>query len=198
MHAPVTEAIASWAPPASASSPSGSGHRGRHINEQGVPDVVDIGFTWLAGSAQRSPVNTEAKLLMMGHAFEVWQVHRVALADRRPQCPVPRRHRAHRRPAGRHHAGGPAGLRRHGAHLGPVLHRGGRVAVGERAPDDPAAGRLRDAPGLIRPGRARRRSCGDGGRAPRPPLPPWGGSPPPPCRCGGSSRPTGRPARRNG
>jgi N-acetyltransferase len=45
----------------------------------GVPDVVDIGFTWLAGSAQRTPVNSEAKLLMMMHAFEVWEVHRVAL-----------------------------------------------------------------------------------------------------------------------
>jgi RimJ/RimL family protein N-acetyltransferase len=46
---------------------------------QGVPDAVDIGYTWLAASAQRSPVNTEAKLLMMGHAFEVWRVHRVGL-----------------------------------------------------------------------------------------------------------------------
>jgi N-acetyltransferase len=43
------------------------------------PDAVDIGYTWLAASAQRTPVNTEAKLLMMGHAFEVWQVHRVGL-----------------------------------------------------------------------------------------------------------------------
>jgi len=54
--------------------PPGATHQ-----RQGVPDVVDIGYTWLAGSAQRSAVNTEAKLLMMGHAFEVWQVHRVAL-----------------------------------------------------------------------------------------------------------------------
>jgi RimJ/RimL family protein N-acetyltransferase len=45
----------------------------------GVPDVTDIGFTWLAGPAQRTPVNTEAKLLMMTHAFEVWKVHRVGL-----------------------------------------------------------------------------------------------------------------------
>jgi len=45
----------------------------------GIPDVTDIGFTWLSGSAQRSAINTEAKLLMMGHAFEVWEVHRVAL-----------------------------------------------------------------------------------------------------------------------
>ncbi|MGP0030432.1 MAG: GNAT family N-acetyltransferase [Acidimicrobiales bacterium] len=54
--------------------PPGATHQ-----RQGVPDVVDIGFTWLAGSAQRSPVNTEAKLLMMGHAFEVWRVHRIGL-----------------------------------------------------------------------------------------------------------------------
>jgi RimJ/RimL family protein N-acetyltransferase len=44
-----------------------------------VPDAVDIGNSWLAGTAQRTPVNTEAKLVMMAHAFEVWQVHRVAL-----------------------------------------------------------------------------------------------------------------------
>ncbi len=54
--------------------PPGASHQ-RH----GVPDVVDIGFTWLAGSAQRTPVNTEAKLLMLTHAFEVWRVHRVGL-----------------------------------------------------------------------------------------------------------------------
>ncbi len=54
--------------------PPGARHQ-RH----GVPDVVDIGFTWLAGPAQRTHVNTEAKLLMLTHAFEVWEVHRVAL-----------------------------------------------------------------------------------------------------------------------
>jgi N-acetyltransferase len=54
--------------------PPGASHQ-RH----GVPDVVDIGFTWLAGPAQRTHVNTEAKLLMLTHAFEVWRVHRVAL-----------------------------------------------------------------------------------------------------------------------
>lgn len=52
---------------------------GATLQRHGVPDVVDIGFTFLAGSVQRTPVNTEAKLLMMAHAFEVWQVHRVAL-----------------------------------------------------------------------------------------------------------------------
>lgn len=43
------------------------------------PDAVEIGHTWLAASAQRTYVNTEAKLLMLGHAFEVWRVRRVTL-----------------------------------------------------------------------------------------------------------------------
>ena len=44
------------------------------------PDEVEIGGTWLAPDAQRSPINTEAKLLLLVHAFDVWQVTRVALA----------------------------------------------------------------------------------------------------------------------
>src|SRR5688572_6175808 len=32
---------------------------------------LEIGYTWLAASAQRTPVNTEAKLLLLTHAFEV-------------------------------------------------------------------------------------------------------------------------------
>ena len=31
---------------------------------------VEIGYTWLSPSAQRSEVNTAAKLLLLGHAFE--------------------------------------------------------------------------------------------------------------------------------
>ena len=49
-----------------------------------MPDVVEIGWTWLAPDAQRTGINTEAKLLMLTHAFESWLVHRVCLrADRR-------------------------------------------------------------------------------------------------------------------
>jgi len=44
-----------------------------------LPDVVEIGATWLAPAAQRTPINTEAKLLMLTQAFEVWRVHRVSL-----------------------------------------------------------------------------------------------------------------------
>ena len=43
------------------------------------PDAVEIGSTWLAASAQRTYVNTEAKLLMLSHAFDVWRVRRVML-----------------------------------------------------------------------------------------------------------------------
>src|SRR5262245_6436712 len=42
-------------------------------------DAVEIGWTWLAAEAQRTHVNTEAKLLMLGHAFEVWNLRRVTL-----------------------------------------------------------------------------------------------------------------------
>ena len=41
--------------------------------------AVEIGFTWLASSAQGTGVNDEAKLLMLRHAFEVWRVARVDL-----------------------------------------------------------------------------------------------------------------------
>jgi RimJ/RimL family protein N-acetyltransferase len=43
------------------------------------PDSANIGYTWLAPSAQRSPLNTEAKLLMLGHAFDTWRVRVVRI-----------------------------------------------------------------------------------------------------------------------
>lgn len=45
----------------------------------GVPSVAEIGSTWLAASMQRTGVNTEAKLLMLSHAFDTWGVARVTL-----------------------------------------------------------------------------------------------------------------------
>lgn len=44
-----------------------------------TPIEVEIGGTWLAADAQRTPLNTEAKLLLLGHAFDQWQVQRVAI-----------------------------------------------------------------------------------------------------------------------
>ena len=51
----------------------------RSYFDRDVPDAVEIGGTWLAASAQRSRINTEAKLLMLTQAFEVWNVWRVDL-----------------------------------------------------------------------------------------------------------------------
>ena len=50
-------------------------------NQRGadLPDAVEIGHTWLSVDAQRTGINTEAKFLMLTHAFETWQVHRVRL-----------------------------------------------------------------------------------------------------------------------
>ncbi|MFC9287262.1 GNAT family N-acetyltransferase [Streptomyces sp. NPDC057052] len=42
-------------------------------------DAVEVGFTWLARSAQGTGVNAESKLLLFRHAFEVWGVARVDL-----------------------------------------------------------------------------------------------------------------------
>lgn len=38
---------------------------------------VEIGGTWIATAWQRTAINTEAKLLMLRHAFEVWGCNRV-------------------------------------------------------------------------------------------------------------------------
>src|SRR5204863_7697938 len=52
--------------------PQGHARHGRD-----VPDACEIGYTWLTRSAIRTAANTEAKLLMLTHAFEVWRVLRV-------------------------------------------------------------------------------------------------------------------------
>jgi N-acetyltransferase len=44
-----------------------------------APTSVEIGGTWLCAEAQRTPINTEAKLLLLTHAFETWNVVRVQI-----------------------------------------------------------------------------------------------------------------------
>jgi RimJ/RimL family protein N-acetyltransferase len=51
--------------------------QGHPSHGRGVPDACEIGYTWLTRSAIRTAANTEAKLLMLAHAFEVWRVLRV-------------------------------------------------------------------------------------------------------------------------
>jgi N-acetyltransferase len=50
---------------------------GHRMHGRGVPDACEIGYTWLSHSAVRTAANTETKLIMLQHAFEVWKVLRV-------------------------------------------------------------------------------------------------------------------------
>jgi N-acetyltransferase len=51
----------------------------RFANIDRVHRRAEIGWTWVAGPWQRTAVNTEAKYLMLRHAFETWGCIRVEL-----------------------------------------------------------------------------------------------------------------------
>src|ERR1022692_1714483 len=51
----------------------------RFMNIDRANRRVEIGSTWIAPAWQRTAVNTEAKYLMLRHAFEVWKCMRVEL-----------------------------------------------------------------------------------------------------------------------
>ena len=58
----------------------------RERRPPGGADAVEIGWTWLSRRAWRTGINTEAKLLMLRHAFTAWRVHRVQIkTDERNQ-----------------------------------------------------------------------------------------------------------------
>ncbi|WP_340373328.1 GNAT family protein [Peribacillus sp. FSL E2-0218] len=65
--------------PPSSASPSGASKGTIIPTDDNPPTVAEIGNTWYAASAQRTGVNTECKLLMLAHAFDVWQTIRVTL-----------------------------------------------------------------------------------------------------------------------
>ena len=51
----------------------------RFMNIDRANRRVEIGSTWIAPPWQRTAVNTEAKYLMLRHAFEIWKCFRVEL-----------------------------------------------------------------------------------------------------------------------
>ena len=60
-----------------------------YMNIDAVNKRVEIGSTWYAASAQRGPLNTECKLMLLGHAFEAldciaveFRTHRFNTASR--------------------------------------------------------------------------------------------------------------------
>ena len=61
-----------------------------YMNADAVSKRVEIGSTWIGKSVQRSPLNTEAKLLLLSHAFETlnciaveFRTHRLNQQSRR-------------------------------------------------------------------------------------------------------------------
>ncbi len=61
-----------------------------YMNIDHVTPRVEIGSTWISPIAQRGPLNTEAKRLLIGHALEVWgclavefRTHRLNTQSRR-------------------------------------------------------------------------------------------------------------------
>jgi N-acetyltransferase len=51
----------------------------RFMNIDRINRRVEIGSTWIAPAWQRTAINTEAKYLMLRHAFEAWKCMRVEL-----------------------------------------------------------------------------------------------------------------------
>lgn len=51
----------------------------RYLDIAREDSAVEVGGTWVAPALRRTPVNTESKRLMLGHAFEVEGVNRVQL-----------------------------------------------------------------------------------------------------------------------
>ena len=61
-----------------------------YMNIDAVHRRVEIGSTWYAAHAQRGPLNTECKLMLLGHAFDAleciaveFRTHRLNVASRR-------------------------------------------------------------------------------------------------------------------
>ncbi len=50
---------------------------GHPSHGRAVPDACEIGYTWFSQPAIRTGANSEAKLLMLTHAFESWDMLRV-------------------------------------------------------------------------------------------------------------------------
>src|SRR5229473_786880 len=50
-----------------------------HRPRSPLPYSLEIGGTWIGAASQRTGLNVEAKLLLFGHAFDVWGARRVSL-----------------------------------------------------------------------------------------------------------------------
>ena len=135
---------------AAPASPGPSTGRGpttaRSRRTDGTPDVVEIGYTWLAASAQRTGINVEAKRLMLAHAVRHLGGAPGLARHRRAQPPVAPADRGRSAPGSRASVAGRAHRRRrHGPRLGPLLDH--------RRRSGPTCGRPRPPPRRLVPPR---------------------------------------------
>lgn len=76
----------------------------RFMNIDRINRRVEIGSTWIAPAWQRTAVNTEAKYLMLRHAFEAWGCMSGRAQDRCAERTIAQRDSAHWREGRRHAA----------------------------------------------------------------------------------------------
>ncbi|MGD1078933.1 MAG: GNAT family N-acetyltransferase [Candidatus Sulfotelmatobacter sp.] len=103
----------------------------RFMNIDRTNRRVEIGSTWIAPAWQRTAINTEAKCLMLRHAFEVWNCLRVELKRGCSEPEVTQRDFTHRRETRRHTASPPDHLERSSAGYGLFQRSRQRMARGE-------------------------------------------------------------------
>ena len=75
-----------------------------YMNVDAANRRVEIGSTWYAKRVQRSGLNTQCKLLLLGSRVREARLHRGRVPHAFLQPPEPARHRTPRRQAGRHPA----------------------------------------------------------------------------------------------
>ena len=98
-------------------------------------DACEIGYTWYSPTAIRTAANTEAKLLLLNHAFETWRALRVCLhtdvRNTRSRAAIERI----RRQTGRYPPFPTSRRRPNPPRLSPLFHPSRRLA-GSRAAAD--------------------------------------------------------------
>ncbi len=105
----------------------------RYMNIEAPHRRLEIGTTWLGKSVQRTAINTEAKYLMLRHAFEALRCIAVDLRTHEKNVAIACRDRAPRGQARRRAAPSPDPAGRQAAQHGGLFHHRCRVAGGQGA-----------------------------------------------------------------
>ena len=109
-----------------------------YMNVDGTNRRVEIGSTWYAQRVQRSPLNTECKLMLLAHAFDTLDCIAVEFRTHRLNTPEPPRHRTPGCATRRHAAFAPDQPQRQPARHGRLQHHRRRMADRARPSAIPA------------------------------------------------------------